>query len=70
MRQSEQQLFRDRGSVLNEVRQKRMSIPVDPEEGSNFGNDGLAFPSLMSDYVKDLFEVSASSCELRKHLPD
>ncbi len=69
MRRSEQQLFRDRGSVLNKVRQKQMSVPVDPEEGPHFGNDGLA-SSLMSDYVKDQSEVPASSCELRQLLLD
>ena len=47
-----------------------MSVPVDQKEGPHFGNDGLASPSLMSDYVKDLSEVSASSCELGKLLPD
>ena len=47
-----------------------MSVPVDLKEGPHFGNDGLASPSLMSDYVKDLSEVSASSCELGQLLPD
>ena len=47
-----------------------MSVPVDQKEGLHFGNDGLASSSLMSDYVKDQFEVSASSCELGQLLPD
>ena len=47
-----------------------MSVPVDQKEGPHFGNDGLASPSLMSDYVKDLSEVFASSCELGQLLPD
>ena len=47
-----------------------MSVPVDQKEAPHFGNDGLASPSLMSDYVKDLSEVSASSCELGQLLPD
>ena len=33
-----------------------MSVPVDQKEGPHFGNDGLASPSLMFDYVKDLFK--------------
>ena len=70
MHWSEQQLFRHKGSVLNEVRRKEMSVPVDPEEGPHFGNDGLAYSSLMSDYVKDPSEVSASSCELGQLLAD
>ena len=47
-----------------------MSVPVDQKEGPHFGNDGLVSPSLMSDYVKDLSKVSASSCELGQLLPD
>ena len=47
-----------------------MSVPVDQKEGPHFGNDGLASPSLMSDYVKDLSQVSTSSCELGQLLPD
>ena len=41
-----------------------MSVPVDPEKRLHFGNDGLASSSLMSDFVKDPKEISASSCEL------
>ena len=55
---------------MNEVRQKRMSVPVDPEEGPHFGNDELASPSLMSDYMKDPSKVSASSCDLGQLIPD
>ena len=47
-----------------------MNVPVDQKEGPHFGNDELASPSLMSEYVKDLSEVSASSCELGQLLPD
>ena len=55
---------------MNEVRWKRVTVPVDPEEGPHFGNDGVASSSLMSGYVKDPSEVSASSCELGQLLPD
>ena len=47
-----------------------MSVSVDQKEGPHFGNDGLASSSLMSDYMKDLSGVSASSCELGQLLPD
>ena len=70
MRRSKRQLFRDKGSALNEGRRKRVSVPVDPHEGPHLGNDRLASSLLMSDHVKDVSEVSGSSRELEYPLPD